>query len=354
MASPEDYRAAYNKCGSGTHKVKPEFVESSSCGAWTARAGSKSTSAWPEGLKSVQDDEGVKIAVEARHGTGKFVVDVVTQKLKAKKDPQGGQLRALVRYQQIYKIIVFNDGRSFDIHLDTNPIFQYKEYAGQAGANGKWNNLTAGYDITAYPTAFEGTRLPVQVLTLTFAAAAHVTSLLAGMRLSGLVPIIVTNQRHDAPAQWNHARSSQRSSRSMLGRHAVSSVDNTDLIDRVYQKFNAIWAWTSMGEKKDECPSKFFKMPCAQCGLDVTVFKASEKNDFFPLMSTADIRFGDRHPEHVVCVMHRPWEQDTPCQAVRDEGTQNDCEYAPQGHASREAQRQALATKLAQQGPGGA
>ena len=126
MASPEDYRAAYNQCGSGTHKVKPEFVESSSCGAWTARAGSKSTSAWPEGLKSVQDDEGVKIAVEARHGTGKFVVDVVTQKLKAKKDPQGGQLRALVRYQQIYKIIVFNDGKSFDIHLDTNPIFQYK------------------------------------------------------------------------------------------------------------------------------------------------------------------------------------------------------------------------------------
>jgi len=354
MPSTEDYRTAFNRYGSGTHKVNPEHVESSSCGAWTARAGSESTSAWPEGMKSVRDDAGVKIAVEARNGTGKFVVDIVTGKLKAQKDPQGGQLRAMLRYQQIYKIVVFNDGTSFDIHLDTNPIFQYKKYAGQAGASGKWTNLTAGYDITAYPTAFEGTQLPVQVLTLKFTAAEHVTSLLAGMRLSGLVPVIVSNQRHDAPAQWNHARSNRRSSRSMLGRHAVSSVENTDLIDRVYAKFTAIWAWTSMGENKDRCPSEFFKMPCAQCGRDVTVFKASEENEFFPLMSLAGTSSGGKHSEHVVCVMHRPWEQDTPCQAVRDEGTQDDCEYAPQGHATLEAQRKALAEALKQHGGGGA
>jgi hypothetical protein len=103
-----------------------------------------------------------------------------------------------------------------------------------------------------------------------------------------------------------------------------------------------------MGENKDQCPSEFFKMPCAQCGWDVTVFKASKENDFFPLMSLAGLSFGSHHPEHVVCIMHRPWEQDTPCQTVRGEGTQNDCEYAPQGHTSREAQREALAKVLAQ------
>ena len=73
----------------------------------------------------------------------------------------------------------------------------------------------------------------------------------------------------------------------------------------------------------------------------MTVFKACEENDFFPLISLAD---GERKgEEHVVCIMARLWEQDTPSSAVAAESTQQDCKYAPQGHLSREAQRQAMA-----------
>ena len=86
-------------------------------------------------------------------------------------------------------------------------------------------------------------------------------------------------------------------------------------------------------------------MPCAQCGRYVTVFKACfkacEEKGFFPLIYLAD---GDRKgEEHVVCIMARLWEQDTPSSAVAAESTQQDCKYAPQGHESREAQRQAMA-----------
>ena len=236
-----------------------------------------------------------------------------------------------------------------DIHLDNSPVFQYKKYAGQSGTQGKWTNLTAGFDITAHPAPLAGAQAPaqqaplqapVQVLTVNFTEAAHVQRLVKGMRRSGLIPVLVDNARGQAPSQWHHDRSNRRFGRSMLGSHAVSSDDAT-VISAVRAKFDKIWAWTSLGRHRDTCPSAFFRMPCAQCGRHVTVFKACKENGFFPLMSLAD---GDRKgEEHVVCIMARLWEQDTPCSAVAAESTQQDCKYAPQGHESRVAQQQAMA-----------
>ena len=145
MPTSKEFREAYEKFASsfGTVRIKPEYVLSIIFGAWTATSGARSTSSWPEGLKTT-DDAGVKIAVETRNTTGKFVLDVLTKILQDKKDPKGGRLRAMLRYQEIYKIVVHNDGKSVDIHLDNSPVFQYRKYAGQSGTQGKWTNLTAG------------------------------------------------------------------------------------------------------------------------------------------------------------------------------------------------------------------
>ena len=145
MPTSKEFCEAYEKFASsfGTVRIKPEYVLSIIFGAWTATSGARSTSSWPEGLKTT-DDSGVKIAVETRNTTGKFVLDVLTKILQDKKDPKGGRLRAILRYQEIYKIVVHNDGKSVDIHLDNSPVFQYRKYAGQSGTQGKWTNLTAG------------------------------------------------------------------------------------------------------------------------------------------------------------------------------------------------------------------
>jgi hypothetical protein len=278
-----------------------------------------------------------------RNATAKLVVDVCTQSLKKAKDPCGGRVRAVTWFAQIYKICKHNNNKSLDIHLDSNPYFEYKKYEGTPSGEGVWKPLGAGYDITGYPDDFppDVQRSSAQVLTLCFASAAAAEKMVKGMRVSGLVPVSSPATRAAAPTGWHYKRAQERGGRAMIGRSAISSKNEGNLL-RLQQEFNELFSWCSLGSNADKDPSTFFRMPCAQCGKPVTVFRASQKNNFFPLMCFAD---GGEHEqeEHVLCTMINAWEQDTPCSRVCQEGTQNDCPYVPQGHNTEEEAVKAMA-----------
>lgn len=110
-------------------------------------------------------------------------------------------------------------------------------------------------------------------------SAAVAKGLVEGMRMSGLVPVLA--KRAPAPTQWDYARAAKRGGRAMIGRNAVSS-KKEDVLKRLERGFNELFSWCSFGSNADEDPERFFRMPCAQCGRAVTVFKASEKKRLFP------------------------------------------------------------------------
>lgn len=201
-------------------------------------------------------------------------------------------MRAATWFAQIYKICKHNNNKSLDIHLDSNPYFEYKKYEGTPSGEGVWKPLGAGYDITGYPDDFPAgvQRSSAQVLTLCFASAAAAEKMVEGMRVSGLVPVSSLATRAAAPTGWHYKRAQERGGRAMIERSAISSKKEGNLL-RLEQEFKVLFSCHSVpGEPEEQFFPSDVLGAYSCCG--------GEEDD------------GGEHEqeEHVFCTMANAWE----------------------------------------------